>query len=211
MNYAEHNKEMAHTLYTKEMDPVIFTKCDSALLRPGNPFFLPHYTKQCEYETELVVRIGHMGRSIPERWAYRYCDAVTIGIDFTARDIQRQLASKGLPWDLAKGFDGSAAIGEWIPLSELPGARQMEDGHTMVDLQSLHFHLDINGKTVQTGHTADMIHPVWKLVSYISQFFMLKTGDLIYTGTPCGVGPVHIDDHLEAYLGERKLMEFNVK
>lgn len=215
MNYREHNKELAHTLYNKEIDsvaesgerplydltgkPVIFTKCDSALLRPGQPFFLPAYTLQCEYETELVVRIGHMGRSIAERWVHRYIDAVTVGIDFTARDLQRQLTQKGLPWDLAKGFDGSAAIGEWIPFEEIK------------DVQDLHFHLDINGTTVQSGHTADMIHSVRKLVSYISQFFMLKTGDMIYTGTPVGVGPVHIDDHLTGYLEGRKVLEFNVK
>lgn len=215
MNYREHNKELAHTLYNKEIDsvaqmgerplhdltgkPVIFTKCDSALLRPGQPFFLPAYTQQCEYETELVVRIGHMGRSIAERWVHRYIDAVTVGIDFTARDLQRQLTAKGLPWDLCKGFDGSASVGEWIPFEEIQ------------DVQDLHFHLDINGKTVQQGHTADMIHSVRRLISYISQFFMLKTGDLIYTGTPAGVGPVHIDDHLTGYLEDRKVLEFNVK
>lgn len=215
MNYREHNKELAHTLYNKEIDevppsdnhplcditgcPVIFTKCDSALLRPCAPFFLPAYTQQCEYETELVVRIGHMGRSIPERWVHRYIDAVTVGIDFTARDLQRQLTQKGLPWDLSKGFDGSAAIGQWVPLNEID------------DVQDLHFHLDINGKTVQRGHTADMIHPVTRLISYISQFFTLKTGDMIYTGTPAGVGPVHIDDHLEGYLENCKVMEFNVR
>lgn len=215
MNYREHNKELAHSLYNNEVDevctsetsllcnitgcPVIFTKCDSALLRPGAPFFLPHYTQQCEYETELVVRIGHMGRSIPERWVHRYVDAVSVGIDFTARDLQRQLVQKGLPWDLAKGFDGSAAVGNWIPIDEIG------------NLQDLHFHLDINGQTVQKGHTADMIHSVTRLVSYISQFFMLKTGDIIYTGTPAGVGPVHVEDHLEAYLEDRKVMEFNVK
>ena len=201
MNYAEHNKELNHSLLlmTNQRDPVIFTKCDSALLRPGNPFFLPGHTQQCEYETELVVRRGHMGRCIAERWVHRYIDAVTVGIDFTARDVQRRLANQGLPWDLAKGFDGSAAIGEWIPVNEFR------------DLQDLHFSLDINGQTVQSGHTADMIHSVARLVSYISQYFTLKTGDMIYTGTPSGVGPVHIDDHLEGYLEGRKLLEFNVK
>lgn len=201
MNYVEHNKELNHSLLlmTSQRDPVIFTKCDSALLRPGNPFFLPGYTQQCEYETELVVRIGHLGRCIAERWAHRYIDAVTVGIDFTARDIQRRLTKDGLPWDLAKGFDGSAAIGEWVPFSEIE------------NLHDLHFHLDINGQTVQRGHTADMIHSVEHLVSFISQYFMLKTGDLIYTGTPVGVGAVHIEDHLEGYLGDRKLMDFYVK
>lgn len=197
----EHNKELHHalSLMSDDRDPVIFTKCDSALLRPGAPFFLPAYTKQCEYETELVVRVGHMGRSIAERWVHRYIDAVTVGIDFTARDLQKRFVENGQPWDLAKGFDGSAAIGEWVPISEIE------------DLQDLHFHLDINGKTVQKGYTGDMIHSVTRLISFISQFCSLKTGDLIYTGTPAGVGPVHIDDHLEGYLEGRKLMEFNVK
>lgn len=201
MNYVEHNKELRHSLslMTSQRDPVIFTKCDSSLLRPGCPFFLPGYTQECEYETEIVVRVGHMGRSIAERWVHRYIDAVTVGIDFTARDIQRRLKAEGLPWDLAKGFDGSAAIGEWIPIEQIE------------DLQDLNFHLDINGQTVQRGYTGDMIHSVTKLVSFISQYFTLKTGDLIYTGTPAGVGPVHIDDHLEGYLEGRKLMEFNVK
>lgn len=201
MNYAEHNKELRHSLslMTSQRDPVIFTKCDSSLLRPGSPFFLPNYTQQCEYETELVVRIGHMGRSIAERWVHRYIDAVTVGIDFTARDIQRRLKEEGLPWDLAKGFDGSAAVGDWVPIEQIE------------DLQDLNFHLDINGQTVQRGYTGDMIHSVTRLVSFISQYFTLKTGDLIYTGTPAGVGPVHIDDHLVGYLENRKLMEFNVK
>lgn len=194
----EHNKELHGALYKTE-EPVIFTKADSALTKDGKPFFIPAYTQRCDYETELVVRIGHLGRSIPERWVMRYIDAVTVGIDFTARDIQQRLTAAGHPWDLCKGFDGSAVIGEWVPVEEVG------------DLQDLHFHLDINGQTVQKGHTADMIFPVTKLVSYISQFFTLKTGDMIYTGTPVGVGPVHIEDHLTGYLGDRKLLEFNVK
>lgn len=198
MNYVEHNKELHGELYRTE-EPVIFTKADSALTKDGKPFFIPSYTKRCDYETELVVRIGHLGRSIPERWALRYVDAVTVGIDFTARDLQQKLTAAGHPWDICKGFDGSAVIGNWVPVEEVG------------DLQDLHFHLDINGRTVQQGHTADMIFPVAKLVSYISQFFMLKTGDMIYTGTPVGVGPVQIEDHLEGYLGDRKLLEFNVK
>lgn len=199
MNYPEHNKELDGTLYITE-DPVIFTKADSSLLKVGNPFFIPSYTEECEYETELVVRINHLGRCIPERFAHRYYDEVTIGIDFTARDIQREARAKGLPWTICKGFDGSAAIGEFVKLSEIGG-----------NVQNLHFHLDINGKTVQRGYTGDMTHSVDRLISYISQFFMLKTGDLIYTGTPVGVGPVSENDHLTGYIGELKLMDFNVK
>jgi len=198
MNYAEHNKELHGSLYKPEA-PVIFTKADSALLTGGKPFFVPSFTEQCDYETELVVRISHLGRSIPQRFAHRYYQEVTVGIDFTARDLQHSLRQKGLPWDLCKGFDGSAVVGDFVSLDELG------------DVQNLHFHLTKNGQTVQEGFTGDMLYKVDELVSYISQFFTLKTGDLIYTGTPVGVGPVQIDDHLVGYLEDRKLLEFNVK
>ena len=199
MNYAEHNKELGETLYKSE-EPVIFTKADSALLTNGRPFFIPDFTQRCDYETELVVRICRLGRSIPQRFAHRYYDAMTVGIDFTARDLQQQLTAKGHPWELCKGFDGSAAVGRFVPKERF--------GH---DIQDLHFHLDINGQTVQRGHTADMLRPVDELVSYISRFFTLKTGDLLYTGTPVGVGPVHENDHLCGWLEDEKLLEFNVK
>ena len=198
MNYAAHNKELHNTLlYTEE--PVVFTKADSALLSGGKPFFIPSYTSQCEYETELVVRISHLGRSISERFAHRYYDEITVGIDFTARDLQKQLCAKGLPWDLCKGFDGSAVVGTFVPVSRFRS------------IQDLHFHLCINGNTVQQGHTADMLHHVDKLVSYISQFFTLKTGDLIFTGTPAGVGPVAIDNHLQGYLQGEKVLDFYIR
>lgn len=198
MNYIEHNKELDGALYITE-EPVIFTKCDSALNAGGKPFFIPNYTQQCEYETELVVRICRMGRSISERFAHRYYQEVSVGVDFTARDLQRKLRAAGHPWDLAKGFDGSAVVGRFVSLDSLP------------PVQDLHFHLDINGETVQQGHTADMLHKVDKLVSYISQYFTLKMGDLIFTGTPVGVGPVHEEDHLIGYLEGEKVLEFNVK
>ncbi|MCR5780215.1 MAG: fumarylacetoacetate hydrolase family protein [Bacteroidaceae bacterium] len=199
MNYAEHNKELQETLYKREA-PVVFTKADSALLSGGKPFFIPDFTQRCDYETELVVRISRLGRSISQRFAHRYYDAVTVGIDFTARDLQQQLRQQGLPWDLCKGFDGSAAVGNFVPVNELGRG-----------VQDLHFHLDINGQMVQQGHTADMTYTVDELVSYISQYFTLKTGDLIFTGTPVGVGPVHEDDHLTGWLEDRKVLEFNVK
>ena len=199
MNYAEHNKELGETLYKKDA-PVIFTKADSALLTDGRPFFLPDFTQRCDYETELVVRICRLGRSISQRFAHRYYDAVTVGIDFTARDLQQRLREQGLPWDLCKGFDGSAAVGHFVPIAALKK-----------DVQDLQFHLDINGQTVQEGHTADMLYTVDELVSYISRFFTLKTGDLIFTGTPMGVGPVHINDHLCGWLEEEQLLDFNVK
>lgn len=198
MNYAQHNKELEGALYIPE-EPVIFTKADSSLLKDGKPFFVPDHLGRVDYETEMVVRICRLGKSIPERFAHRYYDAVTVGIDFTARDLQRRLRDAGQPWDLCKGFDGAAAIGEWIPKEKF------------LDIQALHFHLDINGKTVQEGCTSDMLFGVDRLISFISQFFTLKTGDMLYTGTPVGVGPVKIDDHLTGYLEDRKVMEFNVK
>ena len=198
MNYALHNKELDGTLYIPE-EPVIFTKADSALLKDHKPFFVPDWCEQVDYETEIVVRICRLGKAIPERFAHRYYDAVTVGIDFTARDWQRRFRQEGKPWELCKGFDGSAAIGEWIPKERFR------------NLQALPFHLDINGKTVQEGCTADMIFSIDALIAYISRFFTLKTGDLLYTGTPLGVGPVHIDDHLEGYIDQLKVLEFNCK
>lgn len=198
MNYAQHNKELDGTLYKPET-PVIFTKADSALLKDHKPFFIPDWCEQVDYETEIVVRICRLGKGIPERFAHRYYDAVTVGIDFTARDWQRKFRSQGLPWELCKGFDGSAAIGEWVPKERFR------------DIQALPFHLDINGKTVQEGCTADMLFRIDELIAYISQFFTLKTGDILYTGTPVGIGPVHIDDHLEGFIEDLKVMEFNCK
>lgn len=198
MNYAQHNKEMDGALYKPE-EPVVFLKADSSLLKDKKPFFLPDELGRVDYETELVVRICRLGKSIPQRFAYRYYDAVTCGIDFTARDLQRKCKEKGLPWTLCKGFDGAAAIGEWVSVEKFR------------DIQAIHFHLDINGKTVQEGCTSDMLYGVDELIAYISRWFTLKTGDILFTGTPVGVGPVHINDHLEGWLEERKVMEFNVK
>lgn len=198
MNYALHNKELHDTLLKTE-EPVIFTKADSALLKDHKPFFVPDHLGRIDYETEVVVRICRLGKTIPQRYAHRYYDAITVGIDFTARDLQRKLSQAGQPWDLCKGFDGAAAIGEWVDIEKFR------------DIQAIHFHLDINGKTVQEGCTSDMLYKVDEIIAYISQFFTLKTGDLLYTGTPAGVGPVHIDDHLEGYLEERKVLELNCK
>ncbi len=197
-NYLQHNKELEGALYKPET-PVIFTKADSALLKDGKPFFLPDFSEQVDYETELVVRICRLGKCIPERFAHRYYDAVTVGIDFTARDVQQRLRAAGHPWELSKGFDGSAAIGQWVEKEKL------------LDVQAVRFHLDINGSTVQEGCTCDMLYRIDELIAYISQFFTLKTGDLLYTGTPSGVGPVHINDHLTGFLEDRKVLELNVK
>lgn len=198
MNYAQHNKELDGTLYKPET-PVIFTKADSALLKDRKPFFIPDHLGQIDYEAELVVRICKLGKTVPERFAHRYYDAVTVGIDFTARELQKKLREAGQPWDLCKGFDGAAALGEWVSKEKFR------------DVQAMHFHLDINGQTVQEGRTSDMIFSIDHIVSYISQFFTLKTGDIIYTGTPVGVGPVHIDDYLEGWVEDRKVLEFNCK
>ena len=198
MNYIMHNKELDGALYKPEQ-PVIFTKPDSALLKDGKPFFLPEELGRIDYEAELVVRICRLGKSIPQRFAHRYYDAVTLGIDFTARELQRKLRDEGKPWELCKGFDGSAAIGEWVDIDKFR------------DIQMVNFHLDINGKAVQEGCSCDMLFKVDELVEYISRWFTLKTGDLIYTGTPVGVGAVHIDDHLSGWIEDRKVLEFNVK
>lgn len=198
MNYAEHNKELDGTLYKPE-EPVIFTKPDSALLKGGKPFFVPDFTQRCDYELEIVVRINRLGKTIAPRFASRYYDALTVGIDFTARDLQQRFRQKGLPWDLCKGFDGSAVIGDFVAKEDLP------------DINSLSFRLDIDRKTVQSGFSGDMLYKVDELIAYVSRFFTLKTGDLLFTGTPEGVGPVRIGQRLEGYLSERKLLEFKVK
>ena len=194
MNYLQHNKELDGTLYQPEQ-PVICTKADSALLKDRKPFFVPDWCEQVDYETELVVRICRLGKSIPRQFAHRYYDALTVGIDFTARDLQRQLRAKGQPWEICKGFDGSAVIGQWIEKEQWR------------DIQNVNFHLDINGTTVQKGCSSDMIYGVDELIAYISKFFTLKTGDLLYTGTPVGVGPVKVGDHLEGFLEDRKVLD----
>lgn len=195
MNYAEHNKELSGTLLKAE-EPVIFLKADSSLLKNHKPFFIPDDLGRIDYEAEVVVRINKLGKTVPERFAHRYYDAVTLGIDFTARELQHRLSLNGQPWDLSKSFDGAATIGEWVDKEKLP------------EIQRLRFHLDINGKTVQEGYTGDMLRSVDEIISYVSRFFTLKTGDLLFTGTPAGVGPVHIDDHLEGWIEERKVLDF---
>jgi len=196
MNYIAHNKELHGALFKPE-EPVIFTKADSALLKDHKPFFIPDWSEQVDYETELVVRICRLGKGIPQRFAHRYYDAVTVGIDFTARDLQRKARQQGLPWTICKGFDGSAIIGEWRELTP-----------TLPAIGNIDFHLDINGTTVQRGWSGDMLYSVDELIAYISRFFTLKTGDLLFTGTPAGVGPVAIGDHLEGWIENEKLLDF---
>lgn len=197
MNYEAHNKELNHSLELAE--PTIFMKSDSSLLKEGKPFFIPDFSSEIHYETEIVIRINRLGKNIAERFAHRYYDEVTVGIDFTARDLQTKLRSQGLPWELSKAFDNSAATGTFIPLADVG------------DINNIPFHLEINGKKVQEGNTANMLFNVDKIIAYVSRFFTLKIGDLIYTGTPVGVGEVHINDHLQGYIGDRKLLDFYVR
>lgn len=197
MNYAEHNKELQHTLIQEE--PVIFSKPDSALIPKGRPFFVPDFAQRFDYETEIVVRIDRLGKDISERFAHRYYSQLTVGIDFTARDLQQRLREQGLPWDICKGFDGAAAVGRFIDKTQLP------------PVDDIHFHMDLNGTTVQQGHTADMLHSIDRIVSYCSRFFTLKMGDLIFTGTPQGIGPVHENDMLQAWIENEPVLQLRVK
>jgi 2-keto-4-pentenoate hydratase/2-oxohepta-3-ene-1,7-dioic acid hydratase in catechol pathway len=196
LNYASHAKEMN---IEKPSEPVVFMKPDSAILRVNNPFFIPDFAKEFHYETELVVRINRLGRHIEPQFAHRYYDEIGIGIDFTARDLQLELMAKGQSWEKAKAFDSSAAISEFVSKKKF------------ADMQNINFHLDINGERRQTGNSSDMIFSIDELISYVSQFFTLKIGDLIYTGTPAGVGPVKIGDRLQAYIEDEKMMDFLIK
>ncbi|MFN5149470.1 MAG: fumarylacetoacetate hydrolase family protein [Flavobacteriia bacterium] len=195
-NYADHAMEMKSEV---PKSPVFFMKPDTSLLKDGADFYIPDFTNDLHYECELVVKIDKAGKNIAEKFAPKYYSKVTLGIDFTARDLQQQCKENGLPWEIAKSFEHSAPISnEWIDVKEL-------------DLNNTHFALNQNGKTVQKGHTADMIFSIDKIIAYVSRFMTLKTGDLIFTGTPAGVGPVKIEDKLEGYLEDKKMFEFTVK
>ncbi len=194
-NYMEHNRELNRVDIPEH--PVIFMKPETALLKDNKPFFLPDFSSRIEYETEVVLRISKMGKNISEKFADRYFDAVGLGIDFTARDLQGEFKQKGIPWEICKAFDNSAPVSQFIPKEE-------------VDVRNLDFSLKLNGEEVQRGNTCDMIFSVDKIIAYVSQFFTLKTGDLIFTGTPVGVGPVEIGDHLEGFIGDREMLDFQV-
>ncbi len=191
-----HIEELDRDLPTK---PLFFMKPASALLLPHNPFFYPDFSKEINYETELVLRICKPGRSIAEKFAHKYYDAISVGIDFTARDLQRECIAKGHPWEIAKSFDSSAPIGEFRKISELPNP------------ESINFGMKLNGEWVQQGKSSDMIFGFDKIVSYVSQFVTLKEGDYIFTGTPRGVGEVHIGDKLELFLEGEMVFWFWVK
>lgn len=195
-NYPDHNTEMKHESVG---EPLIFMKPDSALLRENKPFFIPDFSKQVEYEVELVVRINRLGKNISEKFASRYYEEVALGIDFTARDLQQRQRALGAPWEIAKAFDNSAVISDFIPLS------------TLANAEGISFSLSKNGVEVQRGNTRDMLFSVNQIIAYVSRFFTLKIGDLIYTGTPAGVGPVVMGDYLEGFIEDNKMLNFFVK
>lgn len=198
MNYAAHNKELNNPLIMSE--PVIFMKPDTALLKNGKPFYLPGFSSDMQYEAEIVVKIDRLGKNISTRFAHRYYREVTIGIDMTARDLQKNFRKQGLPWELCKSFDNSAIIGDFIPLEDLGN-----------DIDALPFRLDIDGKTVQEGNTTFMNFKTDEIIEYVSRFITLRMGDLIFTGTPNGIGNVEINNHLQGYIGEKKLLDFWIK
>ena len=195
-NYREHAKEFNNPVPLK---PVFFLKPDSSIIKNGKPFFYPDFSQEIHYEIELVLKVGRLGKGIAEKFAHRYYNEIGLGVDFTARDLQKDCKEKGLPWEISKAFEGSAPLGEFLPKDYFS------------DPANINFHLDINGNTVQEGNSSDLIFSFDFLISYISQFFPIKNGDLIFTGTPAGVGPVNRNDHLEAYIGDKKLLDFYVK
>ena len=195
-NYAAHAKELNNAV---EEEPVIFLKPDTALLNNNQDFYLPDFSNEIHYETEVVVKINKPGKHIDEKFANRYYDSVSVGIDFTARDLQSVLKAKGLPWERAKAFDGSAVIGSFLPLADAG------------IISNLNFFMELNGQKVQEANTSEMVFSVDKVIAFVSRFITLKTGDLIYTGTPQGVGKVSAGDHLIGYLGTKELFNFKVK
>lgn len=195
-NYAAHAKEMSSAVPS---EPIFFIKPDTSLLQKGHDFYYPDFTKNLHHEIEIVYKVGKMGKHIAPEFALKYISEVGIGIDFTARDLQDRAKEKSLPWEIAKAFDNAAVVGnEFIPLSEITP-------------NNINFHLEVNGKTVQVGNTSDMIFSIEQIIAYVSQFITLKTGDLIFTGTPEGVGAVQKGDVLSLFLGEKKMHEFGVK
>ncbi len=194
-NYAEHALEFDGTV-GKPAVPMIFMKPDSAIIKNGKHFYVPDFLGRVDYEAEIVVRINKLGKSIPARFAHRYYDAITVGIDFTARDMQRGLIERGEPWDLSKGFDGSAVLGEFYPVDN-------------IDINNIDFSLTIDDDVVQQANTSQMYFSVDEIIAYVSRFCTLKTGDLIFTGTPAGAGEAKIGTHLKGYIGEKKVLDFH--
>lgn len=196
-NYVAHAKELNNEI---PEEPVLFLKPDTALLRNNDAFYIPQWSEDVHYEVELIVKIKRVGKNIDQKFAHRYYDEVGLGIDFTARDIQNKLKDKGLPWEKSKAFDFSAVVcPEFVKINSLP------------ERNSIGFRLDLNGKTVQEGNSSLMIFPIDSIISHVSKYFTLKIGDLIYTGTPVGVGAVKMGDRLEGFLEGKKMFDFLVK
>ncbi|MFD2201405.1 fumarylacetoacetate hydrolase family protein [Shivajiella indica] len=195
-NYAEHIEELKNE---RPSAPVVFLKPDTALLKNNAPFYHPDFSDNIHHEVELVLKVCKEGKYIQKQFANRYFDEIGLGIDFTARDLQDKCKAKGLPWEIAKAFNGSAPIGDFLPVS------------TFKDFNDINFHLNINGELKQKGNTGMMLFDFGTIIEYVSQFFTLKKGDLIFTGTPAGVGKVSIGDHLEGFIEDKKLLDFEVK
>ena len=195
-NYVEHNKELNSKNPT---EPVVFMKPDTALLRNNKPFYVPDFSQELHYETELIVKINRIGKNIAPRFASRYYSEIGLGVDFTARDLQRKLKAEGKPWEISKAFDNSAVIGNFLPVDSLG------------NVQDIRFRLDLNETTVQKGHSAEMIFPIDELIAYVSRYFTLKIGDILFTGTPAGVGTVKPGDKLQGYIFDQKMFDFNIK
>ena len=196
MNYLKHANELGNSIPEK---PVFFMKPDSALVIRNRPFFYPDFSTNVHHEIEIVLRITRLGRSISKEYAGRYFSEIALGVDFTARDLQSECRKNGHPWDISKGFDYSAPVSCFLPVLDF------------ADIHNTDFHLDLNGETVQSGNTKDMIFSFEEIIAYVSRFMTLKTGDLIFTGTPEGVGPVKKGDRLEGYIGRKKMLDFPVK
>lgn len=196
LNYRKHAAEMGRPL---PPEPMIFLKPDSALLKKNKPFFIPDFSNNLQFEAEVVLRISKLGKGIDSRYAHRYYDALTVGIDFTARDLQNKFSQAGHPWELSKTFDGSAPVGTFITAERFASPTDIS------------FSLDVNGETRQEGNTADLIFSFAEIISYVSKFYTLKTGDLIFTGTPSGVGPVRRGDNLVARLAGETVLDFFVR
>ncbi|MAK01787.1 MAG: 2-hydroxyhepta-2,4-diene-1,7-dioate isomerase [Flavobacteriaceae bacterium] len=195
-NYTDHIKELENN---KPKDPVLFLKPDSSIILNNKPFFIPDFSQNIHYELELIIKISRLGKHIQEKFSHKYYDFIGLGIDFTARDLQTNLKSKGLPWEKSKAFDGSCFISKWINKSDFN------------DINNLNFNLDKNGKTVQKTNSKLMLWKIDELISYISTFFTLKIGDVIFTGTPAGVGKVSIGDNLEGFIEDNKIFNLNIK